>query len=1614
MRRLAGSRLGALVSGSLVLALGLSMGLSMGTSASAAAPRLPGPVVTKAPGGSAQVGDPEVRPLGAARAKDAGRVDLPRPVRGSTAIRLLDDQLDEAAALNDLTEAKLVELLRSDPTVWLDSDGAVFFKDEVAAAPAVDPVSAQAPLDQTFLLHSKPESTHTIYLDFDGGTASATAWHADHPATPTTQPAWDTAGNGASFDTAELTAIQTVWQSVAEDYAPFDVDVTTADPGAAGIFRSSAADNAFGSHVLITPSAGVQEAICPGGCGGVAYINVFDAVNGNGGGAAGNGYGYLQPAWVFPHQLGNSPKNIAEAVSHEVGHNFGLTHDGNASQGYDTGHGAWAPVMGVGYDHPISQWSKGDYAGANNAEDDVAKIRTVAGARADEAGTSIAGAPAVPTGTAFVSSRTDIDTYLLGTCTGPVTVNATADSFANLDVQLSLLDATGQPVASNDPASAQTSVSAASGMSASLTQSLAAGTYYASVDGVGNGSWDTGYDDYGSLGAYTLAATGCNGAAPTGTPSAPTNTAATPHASDPAATVTWAAPASEGGSAVTGYVLTRSGSDLEVQLGPTTTSYVWTGLASSTAYSFTVTALNAQGPGPTVTVNATTAAGTVLPGAPQNVTGSWDSLNQRALLFYSAPASSGSYPVTSYEIFLNGSSIYSTAGTGVGISPMAPGTYTLGVAAVSQAGRGTTANVNVVVPARPANDAFASRTTLSGVTGTVVGDNLESSAQSGEPAPTATRANAGAASLWYSWTATTSGPVTMSTTSGVADRDTTLDVYTGTAVSGLTRVAGNDEPGGASHLAAVALTASAGTTYAVAVNGYRTFATGVGPFSLSWAGTAPPPAAETTTTLGSVVSGRSATLTANVSATSGNPVGNVQFHDGAVLVGTQAVSSGTVSVTVSDLVKGDHPYQATFVPTNSALFTSSLSSIVTSTIAGTPTTTSLNATGGVQSVNLASSVSASAGTATGTIQFSEGPTNVGSATVSGGNASLVLTGVSPGTHTYTATFVPADIQRYDGSASAPQVVAVEAPPVAKVTTTSLTATPTGRSVDMTATVTATSGTPPGTVQFRDGDTVVGTVALASGTASLMVNDLLRGTHHLTAEFVPADPAAYAPSESGDSVVEIAATPTSTSLSTSVSGRSVTLQTSVSPPVAGTVEVHEGVTLLGTVALAAGAGQVTLSNVPVGDHTYIASFVPADDLRHAPSTSTDETASVFATPTSTALGSSVSDHSVTLTATVTSGAGSPTGSVELREGSTLVATSAVSAGTATAVLDHVPTGAHSYVATFVPDDPTSFAGSVSAEHTRTVVATPTTTGLSASVSGRTVTLTATPTTTSGSLGGAVEFRDASGLVGTVSLVAGSTVLELTSVSPGSHGYTATFVPSGTSHAGSVSPLRTIAVQVSSTTQLTATSAGSDVTLDVQVTTDGGSPAGNVELRDGSTLVGTAPVAAGAASLTLTSVAAGEHTYQASFVPTDTAAYTGSSSPTRAVTVAAAIGPPVTTPGPTTTPQPDATVPPTTTPPLTSVSSLAVASSTSKLVAPRKAKAGSRPVIKVIVMRGTAAASGKVVVTVGRKKTTLTLRAGAAKLKLPTLRQGKLKITVRYLGDATTTASSATWTIKVTPA
>jgi secreted trypsin-like serine protease len=116
---------------------------------------------------------------------------------------------------------------------------------------------------------------------------------------------------------------------------------------------------------------------------------------------------------------------------------------------------------------------------------------------------------------------------------------------------------------------------------------------------------------------------------------------------------------------------------------------------------------------------------------------------------------------------------------------------------------------------RPANDDFAAATALTGaVSSAIAATNTRATGQAGEPAPVFGAADA---SLWYSWTASASGTARF-TTAG-SSYDTTLAVYTGSALTGLTNVATNDDDNNTLQ-SLVSFPVTAGTTYRVQVGGF--------------------------------------------------------------------------------------------------------------------------------------------------------------------------------------------------------------------------------------------------------------------------------------------------------------------------------------------------------------------------------------------------------------------------------------------------------------------------------------------------------------------------------------------------------------------------------------------------------------------------------------------------------------------------------------------------------------------------------------------------------------------------------------------------------------------------
>ncbi|WP_205472812.1 lamin tail domain-containing protein [Nocardioides sp. SYSU D00038] len=156
-------------------------------------------------------------------------------------------------------------------------------------------------------------------------------------------------------------------------------------------------------------------------------------------------------------------------------------------------------------------------------------------------------------------------------------------------------------------------------------------------------------------------------------------------------------------------------------------------------------------------------------------------------------------------------------------------------------------------------------------------------------------------------------------------------------------------------------------------------------------------------------------------------------------------------------------------------------------------------------------VSADQGAPAGTVELLDGAAVLGTVALADGEATWRLPDLAVGAHQLTARFVPSDPAAFAGSTSAPVTVTVTAPPAGTSatalsvsrTTQAYGAAPADR-VRLTADVVAT-GAVSGTVEFRRGDVVVATAAVADGTASTVLPGTLAvGSHQLVAAYVPDD------------------------------------------------------------------------------------------------------------------------------------------------------------------------------------------------------------------------------------------------------------------------------------------------------------------------------------------------------------------------------------------------------------------------------------------------------------------------------------------------------------------------------
>ena len=316
-------------------------------------------------------------------------------------------------------------------------------------------------------LQSFPGSSAVLLLDFFGGYT----------------PTW----GGAAYPRPSVSndQIKDLWKRVAEDFMGFNINVTTDRQ----VYQNAPATSR--QRCVFTPSTPAM----PSGAAGVAYIGSWN-------------WGNDTVCWSIYY----TGKNGSEVGSHEPGHTLGLNHQGTPTSGYSTGQGSgatgWCPIMGAGYYQPVTTWAKGEYQGANNTEDELAKITTQnnnVAYRPDDTGATLATSryldvyPDFATAGEGVIERTgDTDAFQFTTSGGQVSLTARpVGTWADLAVSVTLADSSNVVIHSNNPQSV---------LSATISTNLAPGTYTFRVTGAGrNNALTDGFTSYSSLGYYSIA-----------------------------------------------------------------------------------------------------------------------------------------------------------------------------------------------------------------------------------------------------------------------------------------------------------------------------------------------------------------------------------------------------------------------------------------------------------------------------------------------------------------------------------------------------------------------------------------------------------------------------------------------------------------------------------------------------------------------------------------------------------------------------------------------------------------------------------------------------------------------------------------------------------------------------------------------------------------------------------------------------------------------------------------------------------------------------------------------------------------------------------------------------
>ena len=346
------------------------------------------------------------------------------------------------------------------------------------------------------------------------------------------------------------------------------------------------------------------------------------------------------------------------------------------------------------------------------------------------------------------------------------------------------------------------------------------------------------------------------------------------------------------------------------------------------------------------------------------------------------------------------------------------------------------------------------------------------------------------------------------------------------------------------------------------------------------------------------------TFTATVSSPNGTPTGTVAFSYGITALGAVPLTSGVAILTTSELPQGTQVITAAYSGDtkffgNSATITQIVIGFLTSTTVTSVTPSKLYA---LEPSVITSVVTGVGSIPTGTVTFTSGGANIGTAT-------LNAAGAAKTTYAFPASGDQAVIAEYNGdvnfspSNSAPYPVII----LINDSETALAVSPIPVFAEHTATLTASVSSVSasavgvesyGSVIFLDGSTLLGSATLnASGVATLAYTFTQLGNHNLVAVY-PGN-VAFQPSQSASQLIAVQPSPTTTNLTSSVNpqeiGDPVTFKATVTSPGAtaipmGSVTFFDGATSLGTVTLDLnGTATLSTSALPLGQNPITASY-----------------------------------------------------------------------------------------------------------------------------------------------------------------------------------------------------------------------------------------------------------------------------------------------------------------------------------------------------------------------------------------------------------------------------------------